>query len=220
MVQALDPNNEEMSLKVFEMLNEFIDTKKHMRHNLGYLIARASDTALNRDYELALREQAIFFLEQVADNYPKLVVKAGLLHGILETGFKIVAEPEDGYDEDQDTPPLLALNMIYAFAVELPNKLVYPALINLIGVCRNSQQELERKAAVRVLGYVAENDACLDSVKENIDELTKLLVEKLQDPSYTVREATAETVGKFSEYVVPEFLQQHERVMPVLIKVV
>ena len=34
-----------------------------------------------------------------------------------------------------------------------------------------------------------------------------------------VREAAAETVGKFSEYVVPDFLDLHEKVMPCLLKV-
>ena len=34
-----------------------------------------------------------------------------------------------------------------------------------------------------------------------------------------VREATAETVGKFSEYVVPDFLDMHEKVVPCLLSV-
>jgi hypothetical protein len=34
-----------------------------------------------------------------------------------------------------------------------------------------------------------------------------------------VREATAETVGKFSEYVVPDFLDMHQEVVPSLLKV-
>ena len=34
-----------------------------------------------------------------------------------------------------------------------------------------------------------------------------------------VREATAETVGKFSEHVVPDFLDMHQEVVPSLLKV-
>jgi hypothetical protein len=34
-----------------------------------------------------------------------------------------------------------------------------------------------------------------------------------------VREATAETVGKLSEYVVPDFLDMHQQVMPSLLSV-
>jgi hypothetical protein len=34
-----------------------------------------------------------------------------------------------------------------------------------------------------------------------------------------VREAAAEAVGKFSEYVVPDFLDMHEKVVPSLLRV-
>jgi len=34
-----------------------------------------------------------------------------------------------------------------------------------------------------------------------------------------VREATAESVGKFSEFVVPDFLDMHAKVVPSLLKV-
>ena len=34
-----------------------------------------------------------------------------------------------------------------------------------------------------------------------------------------VREAAAETVGKFSEYVVPDFLDLHQQVMPCMLSV-
>lgn len=73
-----------------------------------------------------------------------------------------------------------------------------------------SDNELQRKAAVKVLGYICDSDSCLDLIKENIDDITNFIVAKLKDQSFIVREACAETVGKFSEYVVPEFLDMHE----------
>jgi hypothetical protein len=82
-----------------------------------------------------------------------------------------------------------------------------------------SPKELERKAAVKVLGYMSDPDSCLEMIKENIVDTTKFIVMKLQDPSFVVREATAETVGNFSEHVVPEFLDEHESVMPCLLNV-
>ena len=35
-----------------------------------------------------------------------------------------------------------------------------------------------------------------------------------------MREATAETVGKFSEFVVPDFLDKHQQVLPMLLSVI
>ena len=45
------------------------------------------------------------------------------------------------------------------------------------------------------------------------------MVQLLQDPSFKVREEAAVTVGKFSEHIVPEFLQQHATVLPALLSV-
>jgi hypothetical protein len=47
----------------------------------------------------------------------------------------------------------------------------------------SSPKELERKAAIKVLGFVSDSDSCLDMIKENIELITKYIVSKLQDPS-------------------------------------
>jgi len=78
---------------------------------------------------------------------------------------------------------------------------------------------LERKAAVKVLGYICDSDSCLDPIKDNMEEITTYIVQKLQDPSFVVREASAETVGKFSETVVPDFLDMHHQIVPCLLSV-
>ena len=43
----------------------------------------------------------------------------------------------------------------------------------------SSQKELERKAAIKVLGFISDSDSCLDSIKENIDAITLYIVTKL-----------------------------------------
>jgi len=71
-----------------------------------------------------------------------------------------------------------------------------------------------------VLGYISDSDACLDCVKENIDAFTNFVVDRLDDSSFIVKEAAGETVGRLSEYVVPDFLDKHKKVMPYLMRVV
>ena len=109
--------------------------------------------------------------------------------------------------------------MIYNFSCEVPNNIVYPIIMKYVEKFGLSQQPLERKAAIKVLGFVCDSDSCMDPIKENIDKITSFIVSKLQDPSFVVREATAETVGKFSEYVVPDFLDMHQQVVPCLLSV-
>lgn len=109
--------------------------------------------------------------------------------------------------------------LIFSFSSSISYQIMYPIIIKHVLKFGGSPKELERKAAIKVLGFISDPDSCLEMIKENIVDITEFIVAKLQDPSFIVREATAETVGKFSEYVVPDFLDEHETVMPCLINV-
>ena len=41
--------------------------------------------------------------------------------------------------------------------------------------------QLERKAAIKILGHISDSDSCLDPIKENIDEITNFIVSLLAD---------------------------------------
>lgn len=73
---------------------------------------------------------------------------------------------------------------------------------------------------MKILGYVSDSDGLLDFIKDDIEEHTDNLIKALNDPSEEVREACALVVGMFSENVVPEFLEMHEKVMPVLLNMI
>lgn len=100
----------------------------------------------------------------------------------------------------------------------MPNAVIYPVILREVERFGTSQKDLERKAAIRVLGWICDS-TCLDSIKEDIGKISTFVVGKLQDQSFVVREAAAEAVGKFSEHVVPDFLELHAQVMPSLILV-
>jgi hypothetical protein len=68
-----------------------------------------------------------------------------------------------------------------------------------------------------VLGYICDSEACLDQVRERIDPLTNFIVSLMSDPSFAVREAAGECVGRFSEHVTGDFLDKHKKVVPALI---
>jgi hypothetical protein len=218
---ALQLDQEDMIQRVFETLNEFVEIKKVLAPHLQLLIDAALKISANNGFSINLREITMLFLEQIADNYSKYLIKKNLVHiidKIIETGFVIASESEADYEGEQNTPHTLALYMIFNFASEVPNTVVYPIIMRYVEKFGTSPKELERKAAIKVLGYICDS-TCLDMIKEDIDKITVFVVSKLQDQSFIVREATAETVGKFSEYVVPDFLDMHEQVVPSLLKV-
>lgn len=66
------------------------------------------------------------------------------------------------------------------------------------------------------MGHICESDACLDPIKDHIDEVTNIIVKCLYDEDMKVKSAAAETVGMFSENV-SDFLQKTDQVIPALV---
>lgn len=79
-----------MIQRVFETFNEFVEIKKVLAPHLPMLIEAALKISAHTDYSLNLREITLLFLEQVADNYSKYLVKKigrHIIEKIVETGF-------------------------------------------------------------------------------------------------------------------------------------
>jgi hypothetical protein len=79
-----------MIQKVFETFNEFVEIKKVLAPHLPMLIDAALKISAHSNYSLNLREITMLFLELVAENYSRyLVKKVGntVIEKIIETGF-------------------------------------------------------------------------------------------------------------------------------------
>jgi hypothetical protein len=64
-----------MIQKVFEMLNEFAEVKKVLAPHITLLIDAALKISRNTEFTVNLREITMLFLEQVADNYSKYLIR-------------------------------------------------------------------------------------------------------------------------------------------------
>ena len=178
-----------MIQKVFETFNEFVEIKKVLAPHLPLLIDAALKISLNKDYNVNLREITMLFLEQIAENYSKyLVKKAGtaIIEKIIETAFIIASEAEEDYEEGQETPHQLALYMIVSYSSAISYEIMYPIIMKYVQRFGLSSKEYERKAAVKVLGFISDPDSCLEMIKENIDDVTVFIVQRLQDPSVSI----------------------------------
>jgi HEAT repeat protein len=141
---------------------------------------------------------------------------------IIEDGFKIASEDPSlsvAVDDQQATPPGMAIQMLHAYACAVPNEKVYPIFKDYLQKYSTSQNEHERAAAVYILGFIADSDACLDPIRDDITPMTNYLVEKMSDDSFVVREAAGEAVGRFAENVGDDFLNKHKQILPCLLKV-
>ena len=225
---ALREDEEETIMKVLENFNELVDVKNVLKPHLFTISTAALQIASNAQFSQRLREAALYFLEKMPELHHKTLKKnKEALAQIVQACFRIASasfeeqnidEPESPEDEEQ-TPQTLALYVLYNFAVCLPKSTVFPLLMQECGAMLSAPQQFARKAAVKLLGFIADPDACTELIKDNVEEITGKLVQLLQDPSFKVREEAAVTVGKFSEHIVPDFLQQHATVLPALLGV-
>jgi hypothetical protein len=106
-LSALQLDQEDMIQKVFEMFNEFVEIKKVLAPHLPLLIDAALKISVNTDFGINLREITMLFLEQIAENYSKYLVKkagANIIEKIIEAAFIIASESEEDYEEGQETP--------------------------------------------------------------------------------------------------------------------
>jgi hypothetical protein len=222
-LNALDLDNEDLIHKVFETFNEFVEIKKVLGPHLPMIIEKALLISANQDYGVNLREVTMLFLELIAEKYARVLIKnhgMNFVDKILEVGFQIASEDPTMYEGQEETPPNMAICMIYAYACNVPNEKIYPVIEKYLQKFGTSQNEHERAAAVYILGNIADSDACLDHIRDNIGPLTNFIVDRMSDNSFVVREAAGETVGRFSEHVTSDFLEHHKKIMPCLLRVV
>jgi hypothetical protein len=66
--------------------------------------------------------------------------------------------------------------MIYNYTCEVPIDVIYPIVLKYVQSFGVSENQLHRKAAVKVLGYVSDSDSCLDRIRDDIDPLTNFIV--------------------------------------------
>jgi importin-4 len=222
-LNAVELSQEELIQKIFETMTDFLESKKVMTPHLSMLIEAAVGISLNTNMMFNVREVTIHFLELLGDSFGKYLAKKNMmpqLERVINCGFQLASESTEEYADEEASPSSQALYMIYNFASEVPNATAWPLFKRNILQSMQQESPLVRAGALKILGHVCDSDALLDCVKEDIEELTALLVKALNDPCMNVREAATQAVGQFSENVVPEFLELHAQVMPCLLQMV
>ena len=80
-----------------------------LRPHLPAIIEKALQIAGNPDYGVNLREVTMLFLELIAENYARVLIKnhgTKFIEAIVECGFNIASEDPERYGtNDEETPP-------------------------------------------------------------------------------------------------------------------
>ena len=129
----------------------------------------------------------------------------------------MACEDTEEFSYEEESPHYMSLCMLYNFAVEVPNDVAYPIFKERVLQCIEQPEPLSRKAGIKILGHVSASEALVDCIRDDIDEWTDIITKTMVNSDGKVREAACIVVGEFSESVVPDFLEAHEKVMPVLL---
>lgn len=221
-LNAIDIEQEDLIQTIFETLTDFFETPKVLKPHLSLLIDASVNLSMKSELPLNVRSTTIYFLEQLGDTFSKFLVRKDMnaLQKIIQCGCTVACEDVSEYPMEEENPVELALIMLYSYAAEMSNEIAYPLFKSaIVNLCSSQDDPLKRKGGIKILAQVCDSDSLLDPIKDDIDMFTDLLVRSLQDPSQIVREAACIAIGDFSENVIPDFLDLHAKVMPVLLQV-
>ena len=213
--ECVDILDEELIVFAFEVFDSLIDSGQDITSNIELLIKIGVEkVGSNSKLQLSTRECALDFLETIADMKPKVLTSnPELIRYLLTHIFTIATECDDNADEP--CPVDMALRLLDTLALTLPNKTVYPNVVELTTQLRGNPDPRLRKIGVLALGVIAEG--CADYMKQDLSVIVNILLQALQDQDVNVREGAGLSIGYCSEHLKPEILELHSIILPQLI---
>ena len=213
--ESVDILDEELIVFAFEVFDSLIDSGQDITSNVELLIKVGIEkVGSNSKLQLSTRECALDFLETIADMKPKALTSSPeMIRYLLTHIFTIATEIDDNSDEP--SPVDMSLRLLDTLALSLPNKIVYPHVMELTAQLRNSPHARLRKIGILAIGVISEG--CADYVKQDLSVVVNLLLAGLQDPDVNVREGAGLSIGYCSEHLKPEILDLHSVILPQLI---
>lgn len=216
--ECVDSHDEELVIFAFEVFDGLLDGGHDFGANLELVVRMAiEEVGGNTKLALSTRECAMDFLETLAEVNPKILSNnPEVLKYLLTHVFTIATECED--DPVDTTPVDMAFRLLDTLAIALPNKAVYPVVIEFANLLISNPNPLQRKAGVITIGVIAEG--CSDFMKQDLQAIVNKLVQALYDPDQSVREGAGLSLGYCSDHLKPDILELHEIILPRLIDLV
>lgn len=201
-LQALDKDEEDSILQVFSTFNTLVELKGVLNPYLMEVTNASLHLAGSQEFSDGVREQALFFIEQLPMNYSVSLKKApDTLMNIIKVIMTVASEEDDNSDPFKDTPPSLALIAARSFAIHMKNHVIYPIFSTVISEALQHPSAHIRKAGILLLGQICESSGCLEPIKDNFDTHIDQIIVCLKDPEFIVRIGATQTIGLFSENV-------------------
>lgn len=210
------PDNASLLHEIFDSFSDLVYIPKLLVPYLPTLIEVALSIAENKDNSNDLRNIVLAFIEFAVNTKAKLIRKdKKMLTRIVDAAFKIATENEDEHEEDEETPVTSALYLLQAYALKIPNKIIYPLIMERCDAFIKSPEPRLRKAALMILGATCKGIEL--ALKKNLDSVLDVALKCAKDESVEVQEACFKTLYDFADCIPQKFSKHYPKVLPVLL---
>jgi len=175
----------------------------------------------NKSLPLPLKEAGLDFITTLAYHHRTvLTADIKILNQILVCLVNMTSQPFEKEPLEQDTETLqdISLWLLETLTLRLPKKYVYKPIIKEVEKLIRSNDENLMNSGFLILSGISEG--CSHLLKNDLEELIlkDLIPLGLSQSSAKVRGAAITTLGYLAEFLVPEIVDFHEMIIPILLK--
>jgi hypothetical protein len=169
----------------------------------------------NTELDLALRDVALSFIQNLASMRTKQFLSQNWLQPTLESLCFMFREPlEEDIEADDLTAQRIAIGCVDVLCAAIPEKYIGPAILNMCAALQKSPNWLERKACLETLATCS--IGCFVFMREHLNEYLPALKQGFADPQVQVRESACVTLAHFCEQLQDPVVEKHEELVPLL----
>ncbi|KAJ1972304.1 hypothetical protein H4R34_005452 [Dimargaris verticillata] len=136
------------------------------------------------------------------------------LFGIMAQADADDDDSDEADEEDDDCPNRVALATLNSLAMNLPASSVFPPTMSRVLQCMQSSSPAARKAGMLAFAVIIEWS--VELIADKVNDLIRLVVAGLQDPTIGVRRAACMALGAFAESFETEIADHHTTLLPLI----
>ena len=218
LVDAVDTQDEDRVTQAFEVLQTLLGCDSRLLNkSFPELVQLVTSIAGEKRINDESRTQALSFLIQCV-RYRKMKMQ-GMKVGeqITLKCLEIVTELGNAsIDDNELTPAQSALALLDTLASSLPASQVVVPLLHALGPYVHSHDPQRRRAGITALGMCVEGAP--DFVATQLQDILRLIYILLDDPEVVVRQATLRAVGKLADDLADDMGKEHKTLIPAVMK--
>jgi len=208
----------------FEVFSSVAESKtKFLNQELLRVVSYIFSESIifNKSLSIALKEAGLDIITTLAYHHRAVLTSdLKILNNIIISLISMASQPfskpqiEDGVETLQD----IALWLIETLTLRLPKKYVYKTIMNEINKLIHSNDENYMNSGFLILASISEG--CAHLLKKDLEKvlLADFIALGISQNSSKVRGAAITALGYLSEFLVPDIVDYHAIIIPILLK--